>query len=131
MRNCCLLLLLAFSFLASSARPQAERLPTSSIETIAGAEATDVAGTEFSFASVAGLATDAVGNTYFSLLAMSRVYRLGVDGKVTAYAGSGVRDKNLDGVPAVASPLFNPHALAADEIGRASCRERVEVSEVA
>src|SRR3989441_6519170 len=106
MRNCCLLLLLAFSFLASSARPQAERLPTSSIETIAGAEATDVAGTEFSFASVAGLATDAVGNTYFSLLAMSRVYRLGADGKVTAYAGSGVRDKNLDGVPAVASPLF-------------------------
>ncbi len=117
MRNCCLLLLLAFSFLASSARPQAERLPTSSIETIAGAEATDVAGTEFSFASVAGLATDAVGNTYFSLLAMSRVYRLGADGKVTAYAGSGVRDKNLDGVPAVASPLFNPHALAADATG--------------
>src|SRR5947209_8475692 len=77
MRNCCVLLLLAFSFLTSSARPQAERLPTSSIETIAGAEATDVAGTEFSFASVAGLATDAVGNTYFSLVAMSRVYRLG------------------------------------------------------
>jgi sugar lactone lactonase YvrE len=117
MRNGCLLLFATFSFLASSARSQLQELQTSSIETIAGAEATRVAGTEFSFGSVAGLATDAVGNTYFTLQALSRVYRLGVDGHVTVWAGSGVRGKHRDGALAVASPLLNPGSLAVDAAG--------------
>jgi len=117
MRHRSLLLLLAFSFLASSARPQAERLPISSIETIAGADANREEGKRFSFASVAGLAIDSAGNTYFTLQAMSRVYRLGANGDVTIYAGNGVHAENLDGVPAVASPLLNPGALAVDVRG--------------
>ncbi|HEY6306836.1 MAG TPA: SMP-30/gluconolactonase/LRE family protein [Candidatus Angelobacter sp.] len=89
---------------------------TSSIETIAGATASDRAGKEFSFGAVAGLATDAVGNTYFTIQPLSQVFRLGTDGRVTAYAGNGVRGESIDG-PAVASPLASPSSLAADSTG--------------
>src|SRR5882672_10206547 len=117
MRNKCLFLLIGFSFLSPSARPQAQEFPPSSIETIAGAEATGVPGTEFSFGSVTGLALDAAGNTYFSLQALDRVYRLGVDGHVAGYAGNGVRGKHRDGVLATTTSLLNPASLAVDAAG--------------
>jgi len=85
MRNGFLLSLLGF-FLSSSARPQSQGPPSSLIETIAGGEANGVSGTDFSFGSVAGLAADTAGNTYFTLQALDRVYRLGVGGHVTSYA---------------------------------------------
>jgi hypothetical protein len=93
MRNGLLFPLLGFLFLSFSARPQSREVPSSLIETIAGGEANGVSGTDFSFGSVAGLAADTAGNTYFTLQALNRVYRLGVGGHVTSYAGSGVRGK--------------------------------------
>jgi hypothetical protein len=53
------------------------------------------------------LAADFDGNVYFSVQAQSRVYRLGRDGRVIAYAGNGVHGKQLDGAaPAASSPLL-------------------------
>jgi hypothetical protein len=66
---------------------------------------------------VSGLAADTDGDIYFSIQAKSRVYRLGVDGKVTVFAGSGVREKSFDGRSAVLSPLLNPGSLAVDIAG--------------
>lgn len=108
---------LTFLLLVSTAGSQTQPLPASLIETIAGSEDGAVAGTEFSFGGIAGLATDAVGNTYFTIQARSRVYRLGVDGRVTVYAGNGVRGEHREGALAVASPLLNPAALAVDAVG--------------
>lgn len=89
----------------------------SNIETIAGVEGDDVPGKEFSFGGLAGLAADSFGNTYFTLQPLNRVYRLGADGRVSVYAGSGVRGAARDGVAATASPLMNPASLAVDSAG--------------
>jgi sugar lactone lactonase YvrE len=90
---------------------------TSSIETIAGAAASGLTGKEFSFGAVAGMATDRVGNIYFTIQPLSQVFRLGTDGRITAYAGNGVGAASVDDVPAVASPLLTPSSLAVDAEG--------------
>jgi sugar lactone lactonase YvrE len=117
MKNRFLLLLTACSFLAASNISRAQELPFSSIETIAGAEPARVAGPDFSFGSISGMTADAAGNTYFSIQALNRVYRLGTDGYVTVYAGNGVHGKHHDGALAAESPLMSPTALAVDADG--------------
>lgn len=113
----CSSIFFCFFLFTTLAEPQTKRLPASSIETIAGGEPTSVPGTEFSFASISGLAADTDGNIYFSIQAKSRVYRLGTDGKVATYAGTGVNEKSLDGVSALSSPLLGPRTLAVDAAG--------------
>ena len=117
MRNRSALLFVIFALLAASLRLRAQTPSTSSIETVAGASSSGVAGTEFSFGSVAGLATDALGNTYFTLQSLSQVFRLSPDGRVTAYAGSGVRGMQDENVLAITSPLQGPASLAVDAAG--------------
>lgn len=115
--RCLVPLLLLFLLARTAARRQAERPLTSSIETIAGGEPASIPGPEFNLLALSGLAADIDGNVYFSVQAQSRVYRLGRDGRVTAYAGNGVRGKQKDGAPAASSPLLNPYALATDADG--------------
>ena len=117
MSNKYVLSLLIFAFLVSSFSAQAEEVRTSLIETIAGAGDSAIPGRKFSFGAAAGLASDASGNIYFTLQALDRVYRLGVDGLVTVYAGNGIRGECRNGVPAVASPLLNPSSLGIDSNG--------------
>jgi outer membrane protein assembly factor BamB len=97
----CFSLFVCFPLFAAFAEPQTKPLPTSSAETIAGGEPTSVLGTEFSLASVSGLAGDADGDIYFSIQARNRVYRLGPDGNVAA----------------ASSPLLDPRTLAVDAAG--------------
>lgn len=110
----CSSLFVCFFLFTALAEPQTKRLPASSIETIAGGEPASVLGTEFSFASISGLAADTDGDIYFSIQANSRVYRLSADGKVATYAGTGVNEKSLDGVSALSSRLLGPQTLAVD-----------------
>lgn len=91
----------------SGAKPQ--RIST--IETIAGRETTD---REFGAFPVSGLTADSHGNIYFSVQAMSQVFRLGVNGRLSVYAGNGVRERHIDGAPAISSPLLNPRSIAVD-----------------
>jgi sugar lactone lactonase YvrE len=95
----------------------AQKQQTSLIETIAGATASDRKGTEFSFGAIAGLATDAAGNTYFTIQPLAQVFRLGPDGHVTDYAGNGVRGVNGEDVAASRTPLETPSGLAVDTVG--------------
>jgi len=115
MRKLNLFLVLSYLLFAARAEAQSALPPISKIETIAGGESTQVPGTEFSISSVSGLAADSEGNTYFSIQARSQVFRIGVDGKVTVFAGTGVREKHVDGTPAADSPLLNPRSLAVDQ----------------
>jgi hypothetical protein len=117
MKYNCLLSLLLVSLLAPAARPQSEGPLTSSIETIAGGEPASIPGPEFNLSALSGLAADFDGNVYFSVQEQSRVYRLGRDSRVSAYAGNGVHGKQIDGAPAVSSPLLNPSGLATDAQG--------------
>ena len=113
----CFFLFVCFSLSAPLAKPQTTQPSASSIETIAGGEPTSVPGVDFGFASVSGLAADTDGSIYFSIQAKSRVYRLGLDAKVTVFAGNGVREKNVDGVSAGSSPILDPRTLAVDIAG--------------
>ena len=112
-----LLILAACFFLAFHANSGGQEAASSLIETIAGGEPASVRGTEFSFGSVSGLATDSSGNVYFTIQSLNRVYRLDADGQVTVFAGNGVRGQHHDGLPAVDSPLMNPAAIAIDAEG--------------
>jgi len=97
------------------AKPQPGRLPISSINTIAGGEATNVPGPEFSLPYVSGLAEDSDGNVYFSIQAKDRVYRLGIDGRVNVFLDSRAYGKAAIGVVfGIASPLHDHRALAVD-----------------
>lgn len=108
-------MLTGFAILAGLIQLQAQT--PSLIETIAGAGSTSTAGADFSFGSLAGLATDGLGNTYFTLQSLNQIYRLGPDGRVTAYAGSGVRGMQGENLPAIKSPLLSPASLAMDATG--------------
>ncbi len=114
MRKLYLVLLLSYVLSAPKAGAQSALQPTSTIETVAGGEPTSAPGPEFSISSVSGLAADSNGTIYFSIQARNQVFRLGVDSKVTVFAGTGVREKHVDGVPAADTPLFNPRSVAVD-----------------
>lgn len=103
--------LFASSVLAGLATGATDQRQTSTIETIAGGETTT---REFGVFPVSGLAADSRGNIYFSIQAMSQVFRVGTDGQVTVFAGNGVRERHIDGVPAAKSPLLNPRTIALD-----------------
>jgi sugar lactone lactonase YvrE len=109
--------LLAFFLLTQVVGIASAQGPTSTIETVAGSADNNIPGTDFSFGGIAGLAMDSSGDIFFTIQPLSRVYRLGIDGQVTVYAGSGVRGQHRDGVAATASPLLNPASLAADATG--------------
>lgn len=109
--------LLVFSLLTLVVTTTAAQGPASSIETVVGSANSSIPGTEFSFGGIAGLTMDPSGNVFFTSQALSRVYRLGIDGQVTVYAGNGVRGQHRDGVAATASPLSSPSSLAADATG--------------
>jgi sugar lactone lactonase YvrE len=111
------MLLFALSVSAYLAESQTALQRTSSIDTIAGGETTSVPGREFIPLPVSGLAPDSQGNIYFSIQARSQVFRLGTDGQVTVFAGNGVRERQIDAVPAADSPLLNPRSIAVDRAG--------------
>lgn len=111
-RQCVLLALLCISIFV-----HADSSQQSVIETIAGSSDDGVLGTEFSFGGLAGFATDSFGNTFFTIQALNRVYRLGIDGRVSAYAGNGMRGKHRNGALATDSPLLSPSSLTVDSIG--------------
>ena len=102
---------LASSVLAVLATAATDLRQTSTIETIAGGETTN---REFGVFPVSGLAADSRGNIYFSIQAMSQVFRVGTDGQVTVFAGTGVRERHIDGAPAAESALLNPRTIAVD-----------------
>ena len=115
MRTRCFQYFLLFFLSASVAKPQHGRQPISSINTIAGGEATNVPGPEFSLPFVSGLAEDSNGNVYFSIQAKDRVYRLGVDGRVNIFLGSMANEKStIGGVSVIPSLLHDHRALTVD-----------------
>ena len=115
MRTRRFLYFLWFFLSAPLAKSQAGRLPISSIETIAGSDATNVPGPEFSLPYVSGLAEDSDGNVYFSIQAKDRVYRLGVDGRVNIFLGSRANEKSAIGGASGITPLLHHHrALTVD-----------------
>jgi hypothetical protein len=64
--------------------------------------------------TVRGLATDEHGNVFAAETDQHRVLRIGTDGGVTIYAGTGRRGPSGDGTAATAARLNRPRALAID-----------------
>ena len=101
--------------------------PDGIITTFAGSGATGLAGGGFSGdggpANMArlgfpiGLAVDAKGVVYIAEFGNSRVRRVGTDGIITTFAGTGTAGFSGDGGPAVQAQLNNPNGLAVDARG--------------
>lgn len=64
-----------------------------------------------------GIAVDSAGNVYFSDTANNRVRRIGTDGKIGTFAGTGQPSFAGDGDSAVDAALWGPTALALDSAG--------------
>jgi uncharacterized protein (TIGR03437 family) len=67
---------------------------------------------------VTGLAFDSAGNLYISDDLNNLVRRVGTDGVISTFAGSGVAGFSGDGGPATSASLRGPFGLAADAAGR-------------
>src|SRR5262245_43718290 len=65
-----------------------------------------------------GMAQDAAGNLYLADAAAGRVYRVARDGRVSTFAGGGIRREfESDGGPATAAQLSSPRGLGFDSKG--------------
>jgi uncharacterized protein (TIGR03437 family) len=73
--------------------------------------------TVVSFVSPRNLALDGTGNLYFSDFGGHRVYRLALDGSVSAIAGTGASGYSGDGIAATRSRIAYPTAVAIDSQG--------------
>jgi len=67
--------------------------------------------------SPVGLAVDAAGNLYICDSAANRIRRVGTDGFITTFAGTGKSGGSGDGGPATAATLATPSAIAVDTHG--------------
>ena len=67
--------------------------------------------------SPVGLAVDAAGNLYICDSAANRIRRVGTDGMITTFAGTGKSGGTGDGGPATAATLATPSAIAIDTHG--------------
>src|SRR5439155_5131728 len=76
-----------------------------------------------------GVALGPDGSLYIADTFNNRIRRVDTSGIITTVAGSGVLGFSGDGGPATQARLVQPDGVKV-EIGRASCRERVEISEV-
>jgi len=103
--------------LADSSGLVAQQRSTSLIETIVGGNRTNLFGEDFSIASVGDMAADTRGNLYFTQPSLKQVFRINPEGKVTVYAGNGVRGEHREGALAVESPLLITPNLAVDAAG--------------
>ena len=86
-------------------------------------------------AAFRGMAQDATGALYLSDASASRVYRIGLDGVVTTFAGGGPNapGPQSDGGPATSAALTSPRGLVFDskgnlDIAEAYCKCIVRVS---
>ena len=96
--------------------------PSGVISTVAGTgKAADRgdggAATAASFLNLSGLAVDAAGNLYVADSSANRVRKIGADGTIEAFAGSGIAGYEGDGGQATQAQLNSPRTLAVDSAG--------------
>ncbi len=64
-----------------------------------------------------GIVVDASGAIYVSDSGRYRIYRIGTDGRIAVYAGTGIRGFSGDNGPATEATLMNPIDMAMDAAG--------------
>jgi uncharacterized protein (TIGR03437 family) len=64
-----------------------------------------------------GIALDAIGNLYIADRANNRIRRVGLDGTITTYAGTGIAGNTGDGGAAVLAALSGPESVRFDALG--------------
>ena len=64
-----------------------------------------------------GVAVDLAGDVYIADLNNNRVRRVGTDGNITTYAGSGGEGSSGDGGPATQAQMLEPRNVAVDSAG--------------
>jgi uncharacterized protein (TIGR03437 family) len=92
------------------------------IETFAGSDEPGNVGdgglaNSAKFQSIGGLAVDRGGRLFVSDTGANRIRLVGLDGKISTYAGTGERAFGGEGARATAAPLSDPAALAVDSRG--------------
>lgn len=98
-------------------------IPDGTIHTVAGGlynsgyNGDGIPGTAALLDSPTGLAVDPRGNVYISDTDNQRVRKVGPDGIITTFAGTGAGDFGGDGGPATAAPINGPFGLAVGSDG--------------
>jgi uncharacterized protein (TIGR03437 family) len=77
-----------------------------------------------------GVALDASGNLYIADTVNARVRKVGLDGRISTIAGTGVSGYSGDGGPATAAQLLGPFGLAIDSTGNLFIGDGSRVREV-
>jgi uncharacterized protein (TIGR03437 family) len=103
--------------------------PNRAITTVAG---TGVAGftgdggpaTQAQLRSASGVAVDPTGNVFIADAVNARIRKVGLDGNINTFAGTGVAGAGGDGGPALSAQLNNPFGLAMDPEGNLFVADR-------
>jgi sugar lactone lactonase YvrE len=86
-----------------------------------GAIADGIPASNLAVNTMRGMAQDATGALYLADANAGRVYRIGLDGFVTTFAGAGMAQiipgRDYDGLPAAGVPMGSPRGLAFDSKG--------------
>lgn len=103
--------------------------PNGTISTVAGTGDAGFTGdggpaTAAQLRSASGLAVDPAGNLYISDPLNARIRKVGVNGIINTYAGTGIAGSTGDGGPAVSAQLNLPFGLALDADGNLFVADR-------
>jgi len=109
-------------YIADSDNHRIRRVSGGMISTVAGNGSSGSFGdggpaTDAAFADISAVAVDLAGNLYIADSGNHRVRKVGADGIVTAFAGTGVQGTSGDGGLAVDALLNRPIGLALDYAG--------------
>lgn len=109
-------------YIADSDNHRIRRVSGGMIWTVAGNGSSGSFGdgglaTDAAFADISAVAVDLAGNIYIADSGNHRVRKVGADGIVTAFAGTGVQGASGDGGMAVEALLNRPIGLALDYVG--------------
>jgi sugar lactone lactonase YvrE len=109
-------------YLAGLGRMVYRLTPAGGLSVFAGTDTFGFAGdggpaTSASLAGPGGLAVDSAGNVYISDTNNHRVRRVATNGRISTFAGTGLRAFGGDGEPAIAASLSSPGALAVGRDG--------------
>ena len=94
------------------------------ITTVAGGGPNNVPAVSANIDNPVGVAFDAAGNLFISVLGNNRIFKVDTSGQLTVVAGIGISGFSGDGGPATSARLSSPYGVAVDGAGNLFIADR-------